>query len=124
MVLKKGPQGKRHFPSYRNGCYYRRLSDCCWLCMVRLATDSTSPINYRIREANTTFEHDFVGERLRVPNIGQGSNETPLEYIGGTVVEVHMLSGNDLDILTILTDDDQFIHIDLTAGPLEPSKPT
>jgi|GEM_PF-2622166 len=27
---------KRHFPAERNGCYYERLSDCCWLCYLRL----------------------------------------------------------------------------------------
>lgn len=25
-----------HVPSFRNGCYYGRLADCCWLCLLRL----------------------------------------------------------------------------------------
>lgn len=28
--------GKRHFPAERDGCYYERPLDCCWLCYVRI----------------------------------------------------------------------------------------
>lgn len=26
---------RRHFPRQRKGCYYERVEDCCWLCVVR-----------------------------------------------------------------------------------------
>lgn len=26
----------RHFPAERDGCYYGRVVDCCWLCYGRL----------------------------------------------------------------------------------------
>lgn len=25
-----------HFPDERNGCYYQRVADCCWLCYLRM----------------------------------------------------------------------------------------
>jgi len=25
-----------HFPKETKGCYYERLEDCCWLCIVRI----------------------------------------------------------------------------------------
>ena len=25
-----------HFPRFASGCYYQRLNDCCWLCMLRI----------------------------------------------------------------------------------------
>jgi hypothetical protein len=33
---------RRHFPQQRKGCYYERVEDCCWLCMVRLAAKARS----------------------------------------------------------------------------------
>lgn len=25
-----------HFPEERDGCYYERPEDCCWLCYLRI----------------------------------------------------------------------------------------
>jgi len=25
-----------HVPGFRNGCYYGRPADCCWVCFLRL----------------------------------------------------------------------------------------
>ncbi|WP_331235668.1 hypothetical protein [Natronorarus salvus] len=32
---ERGPDGRRHFPSYRPGCYHGRVEDCCLLCYLR-----------------------------------------------------------------------------------------
>ncbi len=29
----------RHFPAERDGCYYQRIVDCCWLCYGRMLLD-------------------------------------------------------------------------------------
>ena len=26
---------RRHVMQFRNGCYYERPQDCCWLCLLR-----------------------------------------------------------------------------------------
>ena len=25
-----------HLPAERDGCYYQRVDDCCWLCLLRM----------------------------------------------------------------------------------------
>ena len=25
-----------HFPKETDGCFYERIEDCCWLCIIRL----------------------------------------------------------------------------------------
>ncbi len=32
---ERGPDGRRHFPGYRPGCYHGRVEDCCLLCYLR-----------------------------------------------------------------------------------------
>lgn len=29
---------RRHYPEERDGCYYQRPTDCCWLCLLRILT--------------------------------------------------------------------------------------
>lgn len=33
--VERGPDGRRHFPDYRPGCYHGRIEDCCLLCYLR-----------------------------------------------------------------------------------------
>lgn len=122
MILEHGPDGKRHFPSYTNGCYYRRMSDSCWLCTLRVATGSTlSPISYWIREAHSTSEHELVGTEIVVPMVERSFDSSALDYREGKIVEVHILSGDDPDILTVNTEGDELVHvhINLTAAQSE-----
>ncbi|MFC4987697.1 hypothetical protein [Saliphagus infecundisoli] len=35
-MLERDDRGRLHVPRYRVGCYYGRMEDCCWACMLRL----------------------------------------------------------------------------------------
>jgi hypothetical protein len=49
MIGEPGPQHERHLPSYRDGCYYDRVEDCCWICYLRLIWRASEP---DVQEAN------------------------------------------------------------------------
>lgn len=40
-IMSGSVDDRRHFPRQRKGCYYERVEDCCWLCMVRFAVAGT-----------------------------------------------------------------------------------
>lgn len=121
MMLERGPQGKIHAPAYRDGCYHGRVADCCALCVGRVAlATTTSPLRYRIRAVQRNDDHELLGERVVVPYVDRASRSDELDYREGTISDVHVLSGNDPDLLTVKVDDDEYIHVDLSTG----SKPT
>lgn len=120
MVYERGPQGMIHIPSYRDGCYRGRLTDCCLLCLCRLAVaSSTAPVRYRIRDARREDDHELVGERLTVPDVVPSSDRTGLDYQEGTIDAVYCLASDDPDFLTVTTDDNEQIHIDLSPAEQE-----
>lgn len=49
MIGESGPEHERHIPSYRDGCYYERVEDCCWICYLRLIWRASEP---DVHEAN------------------------------------------------------------------------
>lgn len=111
-MIERGPQGKLHVPSYKDGCYYGRVEDSCWLCVIRVATGATtSPLRYRIRDAQSVPDHDLIGEKVTVPRVDDHSNS--LEQVAGTVVAVHTLSGDGLYVLTVETERIDSIHIEI-----------
>lgn len=121
MVFERGPQGKVHAPAYRDGCYHGRLTDCCLLCMLRIGFSSpTAPIRYRIRNARSDREHDLVGERVVVPYLDRSVAHPMIDYREGTIDEVHVLSGDEPEIVTIELDENEYVHVDwLPAQPSE-----
>lgn len=28
-------RGRKHYPEETKGCYYERVDDCCWICLLR-----------------------------------------------------------------------------------------
>ncbi len=114
MVFERGPEGKLHAPAYRSGCYYERLSDCCFLCMGRIGLSlTTSPVRYRLRDAQRDDNHDLLGERVVVPYVDDSNNSTGLGYREGTVSDVHVRSGDAPDLLTVKIGEDKYVHLDL-----------
>lgn len=115
MVFERGPQGKLHAPAYRNGCYHGRLTDCCFLCMGRIVLSSTtSPLRYRAAQRDNG--HDLLGERVVVPYVDHSSASYELNYRRGIINDIYVLSGDDPDLLTVKTDEDEYIHINLAPN--------
>ncbi len=117
MVMERGPQGKLHLPAYKAGCYRQRVTDCCALCMARvIAATATAPLRHKIRETKREDEHDLVGEHVRVPRVDHSANGTELDYQEGRIEKVYVLSDETPALLSIETEEDDRIHIDLTAS--------
>lgn len=115
MALERGPEGKRHAPTYRDGCYYGRMGDCCWMCLLRkIISPATLPVRYRFRNADTIPEHRLVDEEILVPNIDLSSESFSIEYTPGTVTEVYSYTGDDINIVTVnIEEEERMVHIDM-----------
>ena len=60
-MIEKGPKDNVHFPEFKNGCYYGREEDCCWVCFVRFIL---SPLRQPVPDdVDSTSEHDHRDER-------------------------------------------------------------
>lgn len=66
-----------HFPKEKGGCYYRRMGDCCWFCMVRIAIE----IVRAAEEAGTNSEEhaDETEEFVNRSSIENGGHNDALE---------------------------------------------
>ena len=114
MYYERGPRGKIHAPAYQDGCYRRRLTDCCLFCMGRVVLSSaTASLRYRIRNGKGDENHDLVGETVQIPYVDHSATEGGLDYREGTIKKVYLLSGDDPALLTVATEEGEQIHIDL-----------
>lgn len=115
MALERGPEGRLHVPSYRDGCYYNRLTDCCFVCLFRIGTSSPiSPVKQRLKDARQLADHDLIGEELVVPTVCEDCPDTAYEYVKGRVSAVHTLSGEKPDIVSIKLKTGPTVHLDLS----------
>lgn len=117
MVWERGPQGKLHMPSVRDGCYHGKVTNCCFLCVGRLTVGSvTSPIRYRgpTARSNTDRSDDdqeLVGETIRVPTVENPSDQLQVDYQEGTIENIHTSRVGHPDIITVKIGTTQEIHI-------------
>lgn len=120
MIFEQGPRGKIHSPRYRDGCYRGRVADCCLLCLGRmLLSSATAPVKYRLRNARTDENHRLVEESVVVPYIDPSSDTESIDYKPGKIEEVHCFSGTEPALVTVRTDDDEHIYINLTVDEAE-----
>ncbi|WP_255171376.1 hypothetical protein [Natrononativus amylolyticus] len=87
-------------------------------------SSSASPIRLRVQDAVSTTDHDLVGEPVIVPHVDAADGNVEVAHTEGQIVEVHTLSGEDPDIITVALEEEEeantenLVHIDLTAGDL------
>lgn len=114
MYYERGPQGKIHIPSYQNGCYHGRITDCCLLCMGRIGlSSSTAPVRYQSRDARDEDDHDLVGENVLIPYVDHSTTSIELDYREGTIEKVQLLDEEYPAQLRVETKDGEEVHIDL-----------
>lgn len=99
MIGERGPDGKRHVPSYRSGCYYRREEDCCWVCYFRLIWEGSDP---ELREANRAVRPgSIVGLELDVPVIDRIRENEPIDYQRGEITDVFSVRDGDSAVVAV-----------------------
>lgn len=115
MVFERGPRGKLHVLSYRKGCYHGRVTDCCYLCLGRVAVSAmTAPLRDRFR-SDQCDEYELLGTQVVVPYLDRSVSSSEVDYRKGTVSDVYAFAGDDPDLLTVEIDDDTYVHIDVSA---------
>lgn len=99
MISERGPDTKRHVPSYRSGCFYRRIEDCCWACYFRMIWETSDP---EFRDATRGAErYSIIGTELDVPVINRITGDESVEYRRGEVTNVIDMADDDSAIVAI-----------------------
>lgn len=87
MVGEGGPDGKRHVPAYRTGCYHGRIERCCWLCVGRILGARLHELLLR-RPKPTPELHALVGTEIVVPVLHRVVDRETVEYLTGRITAV------------------------------------
>lgn len=109
MIGESGPEHERHLPSYRDGCYYGRVEDCCWICYWRLIWQASEP---DVQEANRaarshptrTFEHEVSTRARPEAHSADGRREETVDIVdttddaSATVAELEPGEGVEMDV--------------------------
>lgn len=84
MISQRGPDGKRHLPEHRPGCYYGRMEDCCALCAWRLVMGALPRIG-----PDRSHRGEPVGTQVVVPTLRGRADRDAVDLVSGEVTEVH-----------------------------------
>lgn len=60
--------GSWHFPAQRPGCYYQRLTDCCWVCLGRIAAARVRQVGRKCSPFHEHSESEFSSSAEREGN--------------------------------------------------------
>lgn len=91
----------RHFPARKPGCYYGRVMDSCWCCVVRAVLK-----RMRFRRPAELGESgsDLVSRRVVVVRREDGSSD---ERIEGEVIDLCPTDASKPDIAIVSVDNDR-----------------
>lgn len=88
MIGERGPNGERHVPERRPGCYYGRMEDCCTLCTWRLVLARLAGL-VRGGSDRSTGGHEPVGAQVVVPTLRGADDSATVDHVPGEVTEIH-----------------------------------
>lgn len=91
----------RHFPARKPGCYYGRVTDSCWLCVVR-SVGKRMP--FRRPDELGESGGDLVSRRVVVT---RPEDDRSAERIEGEVIDVCPTDTSKPDIVIVAVDDDR-----------------
>lgn len=97
MLSEKGPDGDRHVPTHRAGCYYDRAGDCCLLCLCR--TIGTLCLRAVGRLTAPTADEGLIGKRVTVPD-GRHPEQRPTS-VEGKITEVRSTDRSEPVTVTV-----------------------
>lgn len=101
MTVGRGPEGNRHVPEHRSGCYHGRLESCCVLCMIRILA---ARFAHLLRIGRSASGHDPAGDRVTVPALHRADGSDAVDHVSGEVTSSSM-SGREPDVVTVRLDD-------------------
>lgn len=105
-MIEKGPEGNAHVPEFKNGCYYGREEDCCWICFVRFIL---SPLWQPVPdEVESTSEHPIIGMSVRIPMVDR--SDEMVTHVEGRVINVYQTDSSP-DFVTVRLDDGSTISL-------------
>lgn len=97
-MIERGPLGMVHVPSHRNGCYYHRVEDCCWVCYWRIVWALS-------RSAREEAAEGLVGRTIEVPSLHAIDDVESIEHVEGEITDVFTT-----------TDAPQIVTVELETG--------
>lgn len=103
MIGVRGPEGRRHVPEHRVGCYYGRMEDCCTLCTWRLVHAGLVGL-VRIGTDRATRGREPVGSQVVVPTLRGADDPDAVDHVSGEVTEIHD-GGRSRDAFAVRSDD-------------------
>ena len=108
-MVERGPADRLHVPSFRNGCYYNRLVDCCWLCYGRLLWAQT-------QIPREEEGQEIVGTTVEIPALHNIDEDTSVEHVEGEITDV-LTTTDTTRIVTIEleTEDEITLGMDATS---------
>lgn len=88
MIGQRGPNGERHVPEQRSGCYYGRMDDCCALCTWRLILAQLAVL-LRIGTSRSPRDHGPAGTEVLVPTLREADDPDVVDHVSGEVTEIY-----------------------------------
>lgn len=101
MTVERGPEGNRHVPEHRSGCYYGRMESCCVLCMVRILA---ARITQLLRVGRSASGDDPVGDRITVPALHRADDSDAVDHGSGEIGD-RPETEREPDVVTVRLDD-------------------
>lgn len=85
MTIERGPEGKRHVPEHRSGCYYGRIESCCGLCALRMMVSTlrmgVARLAEPLRGGRDAPGHDSVGNRSTGPALDRADDRDAADHV-------------------------------------------
>ena len=101
MTFERGPEGNRHVPKHRPGCYYGRMESCCILCVVRMLFERFAHL---LRIERSAPDRNSDGDRVTVPALHRAADSDAVDRVSGRVTGSTEM-GSEPDVVTVRLDD-------------------